>query len=226
MNTKIVGFFIGASGGGGGGIDAIRVLGDRFVLKSFDARPDEEHIAPVCFWSSPGPHTFYLNRTRASSSLLPANPEAMDYLQENDEPWRSEAELVDTTIFSTVTLDEYCETTGLWPDFLTMDIQGAEYEVLQGGPKALRTLLAIVTEVEFKQIYQGQKLFADIDALLKTASFQFIKLYSPQYWRLNPGDGTKTLTVAEALFMRSPEGLDEASKIKLAELSRCFGVTG
>ena len=225
MDDKIIGFFIGAGGGCGDPTSNIQALGDRLVLKDFDARPDEEGISPVCFWSSPGPHTFYLNRTRSSSSLLPGKLEAMDYLQENGQPWRSEAELVDTITIMTESLDGYCEASGLWPHFLSMDIQGAEYEVLKGGPKALKSLLAIITEVEYLQIYEGQKLFADIDALLRTAQFQFIRLYNPQHWRLHPADPGPVLTVGEALFLRRPEGLDEASKIKLAELSRCFGVT-
>ncbi|MDZ4263746.1 MAG: FkbM family methyltransferase [Pseudomonadota bacterium] len=226
MTDKIIGFFIGAGGGLDQPTASIKLLEDRLVLKTFDARPDAEGISPVCFWSSPGPRWFYENRTRQSSSLLPAEPEALDYIQENGLPWRSEAELVRMVEVETETLDGYCQKASLWPEFLSMDIQGAEYEVLKAAPRALEHLLAIITEVEFRQIYQGQKLFADIDTLLRAAKFQFMSLYVPQYWRLHPGDTQRVLTVGEALFLRKPEGLDEAVLSKLAAIARCFGFEG
>lgn len=223
---KIVGFFIGASGGIDQPTAAIKLLEDRLVLKAFDAKPDEQGMAPVCFWSSPGPQPFYVNRTWQSSGLLPANPEAMDWIQENGQPWRTEAELMQTITMETETLDGYCEKTGLWPDFLSMDIQGAEYEVLRGAPRALKTILGIITEVEFRQIYQEQKLFADIHVLLRAAGFDLINIYAPQMWRLHLSNSLKVLTVGEALFLRRPTGLDQVAIGKLVEIARCFGLEG
>ena len=183
-------------------------------------------MAPVCFWASEGERHFYNNRTRASSGLLPANPDALDWIQENGQPWRTEAELVETTSVETQTLDGYCLAHGLWPDFLSMDIQGAEYPVLLGGSRALKTLLGIITEVEFRQVYHEQALFSQVDGFLRKVGFQFMTLYEPQYWRLHPADTTKVLTVGEALFLRQPEGLDQPAREKLASIAKCFGFGG
>ena len=223
MAHQFVAFIIGAAGGIDQPTASIKLLEPNLVLKTFDAKPDQEGIDPVCFWATGGTHLFYNNRTRFSSGLLPANSEALDWIQENGQSWRTEAELVEITSVQTQTLDGYCLANGLRPDFLSMDIQGAECPVLQGGQRALTTLLGIIAEVEFRQIYYHQALFADIDSLLRARGFQFMTLYVPQYWRLRPADTTKVLTVGEALFLRRPDGLDKASRDKLVAIAKCFG---
>jgi FkbM family methyltransferase len=43
-------------------------------------------------------------------------------------------------------------------DFIKIDIQGAELDVFQGGSRALRDLVAVVTEVEFVPLYESGDL--------------------------------------------------------------------
>ena len=228
MNSPFVAFFIGAAHGLDEPTASIKKLElqEGLIFQTFDAKPDSDNTAPICFWSSREARPFYNNRTSASSGLLPAALESLDYIQENGKPWRSEAELVNVEGIQTETLDHYCQESGLWPDFLSMDIQGAEFEVLKGGGQALSRLLGIVTEVEFRQIYRGQALFADIAAHLAAQGFQFITLYVPQYWKLRPGDTLKVLTVGEALFLRRPETVRGADRSKLAQIAKCFGLEG
>lgn len=61
-----------------------------------------------------------------------------------------------------------------WGEFLKVDTQGTEFEILSG---AIRTLseqtVAVMTEVAFCELYQGQKLFADVDALMRKQGFTF-----------------------------------------------------
>ena len=226
MTAQTIAFIIGASGGFDEPAAWIKRLEPNLLVKTFDAAPDQEGIAATCFWSSPGIWPFFENKTRFSSGLLPAEPRSLDYIQENGLAWRSEAELIRKTTIQTTTLDIYCQDTGLWPEFLSMDIQGAEYEVLKGGSRAISRLLAIITEVEFRQLYAGQKLFAHIDTLLKAASFEFINLFSPQYWRLSPADSQKALSVGEALYLRQPDRLKAEERTKLAAIAKCFGLEG
>ncbi len=37
-----------------------------------------------------------------------------------------------------ITLDEYCKRTGVYPDVITMDVEGSEFEVIRGAEKVLR----------------------------------------------------------------------------------------
>ena len=204
----------------------IKKLGARLVLHSFDAMPDEEGIHPACFYSDSRSKLFYQNRTQGSSGLLPANPETLDYVMPNGKSWRTEAELVRTVNMTTISLDDYCKANNLWPDFLSMDIQGAERDVLLGGAITLRSVLAIVTEVEFRPLYEDQALFADIDKLLRPQGFQFMALYSTQYWQLHAKDAQKVLTVGEALYLRRPVGLEDRALEKLSAIASCFDLAG
>ena len=71
----------------------------------------------------------------------------------------------------TVRLDDLPETRGA--DYLKLDVQGAELDVLRGAQERLRSVVAIQTEVEFVPIYRGQPLFADIDQFLRARGFMF-----------------------------------------------------
>lgn len=43
-----------------------------------------------------------------------------------------------------ITLDQYCEETGIYPDVITMDVEGSEGRILRGAEKVLREKRPIV----------------------------------------------------------------------------------
>jgi FkbM family methyltransferase len=71
----------------------------------------------------------------------------------------------------TVRLDDVPEARG--SDFLKLDVQGAELDILQCANEVLKSTLAIQTEVAFVPIYRDQPLFADIDGFLRAQGFMF-----------------------------------------------------
>ncbi len=61
-----------------------------------------------------------------------------------------------------------------WGEFLKLDTQGTEYEILGGARSILKDrAVAVVVEVEFFQIYKGQKLFSDVELFLRELGFSF-----------------------------------------------------
>lgn len=68
-------------------------------------------------------------------------------------------------------LDDIPEITAM--DMLKVDVQGLELAVLRGGERLLRDAVVVQCEVEFVQMYQGQPLFADVDAELRRQGFCF-----------------------------------------------------
>jgi FkbM family methyltransferase len=52
------------------------------------------------------------------------------------------------------------------PDVIKIDVQGFEYEVLQGFGDLLHTCLGVELEAHLYPVYKGQKLFGDLVALL------------------------------------------------------------
>lgn len=61
-----------------------------------------------------------------------------------------------------VTLDAYCAEHGLRPEFLKIDVQGYELEVLKGAQDMLESVEVILTEVNHTELYKGVPLAAEL----------------------------------------------------------------
>jgi FkbM family methyltransferase len=67
---------------------------------------------------------------------------------------------IGSTTISLSTLDEWALANDIRQiDFLKLDTQGAELDVLRGGEQSLSPVRALEIEVEFNPIYIGQPLF-------------------------------------------------------------------
>ena len=60
-------------------------------------------------------------------------------------------------------------------DFLKIDVQGSELDILHGGRDIINdNILGIQIEAEFKQLYKSQPLFAEIDSDIREKfNFEF-----------------------------------------------------
>ena len=70
---------------------------------------------------------------------------------------------------STQRLDDVIEIDAI--DFLKMDVQGSELNVLRHGRQRLSKAVIVQTEVSFFPLYEGQPTFANIDQELRRAGF-------------------------------------------------------
>ena len=61
-------------------------------------------------------------------------------------------------------LDSLCEETGLWPDFLKIDIDGHELELLHGAQRALRWAQQVLIETDIVD-YQFEELRVFLESL-------------------------------------------------------------
>lgn len=61
-------------------------------------------------------------------------------------------------------------------DFVKLDVQGAELEILNGAGDLLPAALGVEAEVNFVPCYEGQPLFADVDTFLRRRDFTFYNL--------------------------------------------------
>lgn len=76
---------------------------------------------------------------------------------------------------ATTTLAEFCKNQGLEKiDFLKLDAQGKELDILLGGKELLQNVGAIKCEVSFTPVYKGQNLFSEIDSFLRKYDFEFV----------------------------------------------------
>jgi FkbM family methyltransferase len=64
------------------------------------------------------------------------------------------------------------------PALLKIDVQGHEYEVLEGSEGLLPAFRQIVVEVSFTELYGGQKLAGDVTTLLRNAGFALTGVFN------------------------------------------------
>lgn len=137
----------------------------------------EKHI-PLALSNTEGNATLYVTKYPGCSSLYPPSEEYIKRFSGNSELIKLES----TVDLSTTTLEEFCKAEGIKEiDFLHLDVQGGELNVLQGADGILNnSVLGLMTEVEFTEIYAGQPLFSDVDIYLRTQGltlFDFGSMY-------------------------------------------------
>jgi FkbM family methyltransferase len=103
------------------------------------------------------------NYGNKSSSLLP--PAAA-------EPMHGWIQFPERITVPCETLADVCAARGIDRiDFIHMDVQGAEGLVLEGAKAMLPRIRLIWLEVSNQELYQGQKLRSDLEAMLQRAGF-------------------------------------------------------
>jgi len=129
-------------------------------------------IVPIALAGSNGRRTLYVTSEPACSSLLVPDPA----LTENY-PALNCARQVSSKEIDTVTLDDWvAENNVPVIDYIKIDTQGTELEILQGSTATLQQVRCLEVEVEFNRIYLDQPLFADVDSFLRNQGFVLWKL--------------------------------------------------
>lgn len=93
-------------------------------------------------------------------------------------------------------------------DFLKIDTQGTEGDVLEGARETLASVLGLDIEINFAKRYKGQSYFSDIDAMLRTEGFVLFDLqrrYLKYAVGVRFGEPKGQLTHGTALYLRSIE---------------------
>jgi len=165
---------------------------------------------------SRGRRTLHLTRYWSNCSLLRPNPVVLQQLE-----WGNDHEVIEERPLDCVTLDECLRAEGVRPDFLKVDTQGTELEILTGARSALEQAVQVVeVEVEFTPLYQAQPLFADVDQFLRAAGFQLQDLGNFLYVKprgmAGVGGVKGQLVSADALYFKdlatAPEHLDRLNE--------------
>src|SRR5207248_2510884 len=73
-------------------------------------------------------------------------------------------------------------------DFIKLDTQGSELDILQGAGFLLDDCLGLQLEVMFSPLYEGQPLFADVDTYLRSRGFVLWRLDSLAHYTDGPSN--------------------------------------
>ena len=134
--------------------------------------------------------------------------------------------LKDIIDIQTITLDEFCEKEKIkYLDFIKIDVQGAELDVLRGAKKSLENILSIVTEVEFIDHYVNQPLYGDVCSYLGDNDLMFQKFLGvggrtlyPIILKNNINFATQHIW-SDAIFIKNVLKISELENSHLLKLS-------
>ena len=153
-----------------------------------------------------GPATLNLTKAFQNSSLLRPHFKNLESLA-----WGG-FEVVDEKHIEAKRLDTLAVEHGFSANFLKIDTQGTELDILRGAKNQLESsVIGLELEVSFYQFYENQPLFSEEDAFLRNAGFElydlgnFCRMKPPRKKPLNSGKGR--LIFCDALYFRSLDSL-------------------
>lgn len=154
---------------------------------------------------SDGSHkTFYITALRGCSSYLPPN----EVVCRQYHGFLKPVEVIKTlpNVATTTLDDEFSENAF---DYIRIDTQGSELEIMSSGRRCLDSVMAIECEVEFVEQYVGQPRFSEVEIFLRSIGFQFMKFVGfgsrPALPSATSEDDTQLMNQwlwADALFVR------------------------
>lgn len=204
---------VGASGG-------VQKKWERYKsLHFYGFEPDSRDLSPlknrdnqtwfnIGVYTTPGQYSFYLLKEQCNSSLLEPNLELIEQLAYDAEDF-SLLKKIDVYCDN---LDNICHGNRIDPDIVKLDTQGTEYEILSHSSQILtNSVFCAEIEVEFLSLYKNQKLFADVDMLMRRNGFILMDLGNQLYMR---GRHSQKFNVrkgffvaADALYFKNPDAL-------------------
>jgi FkbM family methyltransferase len=143
-------------------------------FQKLTARADQRHVYLPYFVGNGRPGIFHRCRYNGCSSLYKPNARLIDLFTSIGASKNGNFEVLGTTEITTKRLDDIEEITAC--DFLKIDVQGAELDVLEGAVRTLSGTAVVELEVEFVPIYEGQPLFAEIDGFMRRNGFLLHRL--------------------------------------------------
>lgn len=165
-------------------------------------RTERPHVRILPYFIGNGSKArFHVNAFSPTSSLFPSNLKLMA-------EFSGLAEICATRSVAEVTtrrLDDVYEIESC--DFLKIDVQGSDFDVIAHGSRLLDKTLFVHIEAEFAEIYTGQPLFSDIDVLLRSRNFElidFVKLGRNNYKAFPSSTLRSRLLWSDCIYMKNP----------------------
>jgi len=178
---------------------------------------------PVALGKSEQTVSFYLAKDQECSSCLEPNLPIIDRFVYSERFHTTKS--IDLNAQS---LDRCLQTAKIDPDFIKIDVQGYEHEVLQGAEHSVKAACGLLLEVEFEPLYKNQKLFPEVHELMRAAGFELFDLQRCFYKRriLGRPEQKGQLVFGNALYLRPPEKLSGWRSDKLKAMMRLYDIFG
>jgi hypothetical protein len=109
---------------------------------------------------------------------------------------------------------------GTQVDFIKLDLEGGELAVLRGAEHILATSVGLHVEVCFQPLRIDQPLFGQITGFLYQRGLDFIDFVTIMRWERDHYRGLGQAVAADALYLRSPEGVIELVKVGAFDIAK------
>ncbi len=146
-------------------------------------KSDSEQFYPYALGRVDGDATRYVTGEPACSSLFPSS----EFMRERFPTLRSDMAPARETLIPVKRMETWAAMSEVKRvDFIKIDTQGSELDVLQGANDLLDECIGVEAEVMFSPLYKNQPLFADIDAYLRGRGFTLWRLSNLAHYAERP----------------------------------------
>jgi FkbM family methyltransferase len=139
-------------------------------------------MVPSAVGAITGRAELFIPSSEEGASLLPHNPEMIELFG-----YSNLHETKRTLSVETLTLDEIAKRFNIpHVDYLKIDVEGAELDILQAAPLILQRCLAIKVETSFLMQRQNQPLTWEVISFLYDKGFWLVDMIDIHRWRRQP----------------------------------------
>jgi FkbM family methyltransferase len=211
---------------------------ERLYVVAFEPDPDEAlrgksnfEVVDSALWSHAGVVDIHLARVPPTSSIHPPNwPLLERFPPQHFEPRTT----VRVAPVRCETLDSALGRLGRHADFLKIDTQGAEYEILTGAVESLdQDVFAVIAETWTTEVHKGQRLTGEILSFMAARGFGLFDMNVAAAWYRRGADrvphlGKRQLIGLDLLFFREPSDLPDrfaclVASAKAAAIAELYG---
>ncbi len=183
--------------GARGGFNMMRALHEFQSVHSIEPEPiaaellrsakngfREHFVHELALSDKAGQTTLHITRQASMSSTLAPDKEefARGFGEmKNAGDWSGGMDVEKNITVEATTLASFCEVNRIsFIDFLKLDTQGNELNILRGGEELLKSgkVGVLCVEVAFFPVYKGQSYFSDVDIFLRDCGFRFVECRS------------------------------------------------
>ncbi len=214
---------VGARGGHLGEINNLKPYlsyygfdADKEECKRIESVPHEDFhsykVLPYYVGKNEGLIDFHLFRDLGSSSKLKPN----QYFRNN---YSASHEITSTVSVESRTMDSILTENNLeLPDFIKLDTQGTELDILRNSPKSLGNCLLIESEIEVIEMYEGQPLIGEFLTFMDNNGFDVLYINRVfQNHSSYPGIARGRITFTDILFGKKESHLGNYNSNQIAK---------